>query len=97
MAKSLYESLQKEGIEVLFDDRDERPGVKFNDADLMGLPLRLTVGERSLKNGGAELKRRESKDSVVVSLSEVVERVRLEIRELENEIKAQVKAVPYKD
>ncbi len=49
MAEKLYEELQAAGVEVLFDDRDERPGVKFNDADLIGIPLRLMVGERALK------------------------------------------------
>ena len=53
----------RRGVEMLLDDRDATPGVKFNDADLIGLPLRLTLGARSLRQGGAELKARDSDDS----------------------------------
>ncbi|HEY7530564.1 MAG TPA: proline--tRNA ligase [Gemmatimonadota bacterium] len=55
-AEELYNALVNRGVEVLFDDRDERPGVKFADADLIGLPLRLVVGERGLKRGVVELR-----------------------------------------
>ena len=61
-AESLYTSLQKAGFEVLFDDRNASPGVKFNDADLIGIPWRVTVGARSLAQGGVEVKRRNEKD-----------------------------------
>ncbi|HEV7370872.1 proline--tRNA ligase [Arenibaculum sp.] len=54
----LYAALTRAGVEVLYDDRDERPGVKFADMDLIGLPWHLTVGPRGLKNGVVELKRR---------------------------------------
>ena len=54
-ADALYEALEAAGVEVLYDDREESPGVKFNDADLIGLPLRLTVSERAHKAGGVEL------------------------------------------
>ena len=57
-ADSLYETLVKRGVEVLYDDRNEPPGVKFNDADLIGLPLRAVVSRRSLRAGGVELKAR---------------------------------------
>jgi prolyl-tRNA synthetase len=57
-ADRLYEALQTLGIEVLYDDRDERPGAKFKDADLLGIPLRVTVGEKGLKEGVVELKDR---------------------------------------
>jgi len=53
--------LQTAGITVLFDDRDERAGVKFNDADLIGCPIRVTVGEKALQNGMVELKPRKEK------------------------------------
>jgi len=99
-ATRLYDQLQAAGVEVLLDDRVERPGVKFNDADLIGLPLRLTVGERSLGKGGAELKRRTGKadkDSVIVPLDEVVERVKSEIRDLQAEIAAKLVEMPFKD
>ncbi len=55
-AEEIYGSLQATGVSVLFDDRDERAGVKFNDADLIGCPLRLTVGEKALKEGMVEFK-----------------------------------------
>ncbi|UCC79602.1 MAG: proline--tRNA ligase [Candidatus Zixiibacteriota bacterium] len=51
----LYEQLQNLGFDVLIDDRDERPGVKFNDADLIGIPIRISVGERGLKEGAVEI------------------------------------------
>lgn len=57
-AESLYSELQAAGIEVLFDDRDERPGSKFKDADLLGIPYRVTVGKGFLKNGTVEVRRR---------------------------------------
>jgi prolyl-tRNA synthetase len=53
-ASEAYETLLAEGIDVLFDDRDERPGVKFKDADLIGFPLRIAVGAKSLANGQIE-------------------------------------------
>jgi prolyl-tRNA synthetase len=76
VAAELYDSLQKAGISVLFDDRDERAGVKFNDADLIGCPLRVTVGERGLQNGMVELKWRTSSENQLVVLNKVVEILR---------------------
>lgn len=57
-ATSLARSLSEAGADVLIDDRDERPGVKFKDADLIGVPIRLTLGEKALEQGGVEFKRR---------------------------------------
>jgi prolyl-tRNA synthetase len=57
-ADRVYEALQEEGVEVLFDDRDERPGVKFKDADLVGIPLRVTIGAKGLAKNSLELRRR---------------------------------------
>jgi prolyl-tRNA synthetase len=57
-ADELYAELQKHGVEVLMDDRDERPGVKFKDADLIGIPLRVTIGTKGLEKGFLELRRR---------------------------------------
>jgi prolyl-tRNA synthetase len=68
-AEELYGSLQRAGISVLFDDRDERAGVKFNDADLIGCPIRITVGEKALKEGMVELKPRREKENRLVRLS----------------------------
>lgn len=70
VADSIYEELLNSGIEVLLDDRNERPGVKFKDMDLVGIPLRIVVGEKNLPN--VELKLRSQKDSVLVDKSEVV-------------------------
>jgi len=56
--KSIYGRLLEGGVEVLLDDRDERPGAKFKDADLIGVPLRVTIGERGLKDGVLELRDR---------------------------------------
>jgi prolyl-tRNA synthetase len=61
-AKSLYDALWALGVEVLWDDRDERPGVKFKDADLVGIPLRVTIGAKALASGNIELKARTEKD-----------------------------------
>jgi prolyl-tRNA synthetase len=61
-AKKLYDALTAQGLDVLWDDRDERPGVKFKDADLLGMPLRITVGAKSLANGNIELKARTEAD-----------------------------------
>ncbi len=61
-ASQLYDALEAAGVEVLWDDRDERPGVKFKDADLIGIPLRVTVGTKGLATGHVELKPREQSD-----------------------------------
>jgi len=69
VASELYEKLGEAGISVLFDDRDNRAGVKFNDADLVGPPVRVTVGERGLQNGNVELKPRIASKNGLVSLA----------------------------
>jgi prolyl-tRNA synthetase len=71
-AEMLYESLQDAGYDVLFDDRDAPPGVKFKDADLIGIPVRVVISARSLENGGVEVKARTSKDAEIVGESDVV-------------------------
>jgi len=68
-AEEIYLSLQSAGVPVLFDDREERAGVKFNDADLIGCPLRVTVGEKALKDGKIELKPRKEKDNRLIGLT----------------------------
>ena len=70
-AERLYADLTAAGIGVLYDDRDERAGVKFNDADLIGAPLRLAVGERGLKGGTVEVKRRAQAEVRPVPLDEL--------------------------
>jgi prolyl-tRNA synthetase len=75
-ADKLYQELTAAGIEVLIDDRDESPGVKFNDADLMGIPLRVTISRRSLKNGTVEVKWRKDKEAQNISLEDAVVKIR---------------------
>ncbi|MBW6508338.1 MAG: proline--tRNA ligase [Desulfuromonadales bacterium] len=71
-SEEIYAQLLDVGIEVLLDDRDERPGIKFKDADLVGIPLRVTVGARGLQDGVVELNIRTSGEQTVVPLGEVV-------------------------
>lgn len=71
-AEDIYNTLQTAGIRVLFDDRDERAGVKFNDADLIGLPIRVTVGEKALKEGMVEFKPRKEKENKLVPIEQLV-------------------------
>ena len=75
-AEMIYETLQDAGYEVLFDDRDAPPGVKFKDADLLGIPARVVISSRSLENGGVEVKSRTGKDSEIVAESDVLESVK---------------------
>ncbi len=71
-AEKLYTEMQKAGLEVLYDDRAASPGVKFNDADLIGIPWRVTVGARGLAQGGVEVKRRSQQERNVVPLDELI-------------------------
>ncbi|NTU59501.1 MAG: proline--tRNA ligase, partial [Deltaproteobacteria bacterium] len=71
--RELAGALEARGIEVLVDDRDERPGVKFKDADLLGLPLRVTIGAKGLAAGVAEVRERASRADHKVPLGEVAE------------------------
>ncbi|MGA2974545.1 MAG: proline--tRNA ligase [Spirochaetia bacterium] len=84
-AERLYTMLAASGVDVLFDDREESPGVKFADADLIGAPLRLTVSARSMKSGGAEMKRRDREEKIVVPSGDVVGRVAAELASLRAE------------
>ncbi|HET6594839.1 MAG TPA: YbaK/EbsC family protein [Anaerolineales bacterium] len=71
-AEMMYNSLKTAGIRVLFDDRDERAGVKFNDADLIGCPFRVTVGEKALKEGMVEFKPRRERENRLISVEQLV-------------------------
>ena len=76
-AEQVYQQLVDAGLQVLYDDREEgSAGVKFNDADLLGMPVRVTVSPRSIENGGAEVKRRTTKDANIVPLAEATIAVR---------------------
>ena len=96
-ADRLYEDLEMMGAEVLYDDRDESPGVKFNDADLLGLPIRLTVSTRSLEAGGVELKRRDSQERQIIPLTEIADRVDELIATMEGDIVKTVTDMPLDD
>ena len=85
-AESFYRQLQDDGIEVLLDDRDERPGSKFKDADLIGIPYRITVGKRYLQGGEVEIRRRVDGWTQCLPLNQAV-------IEVMNVIKAELKAV----
>ncbi len=86
LATELYEQLGANGMEVLYDDRQESLGTKFKDADLIGIPIRLTLTPRSIENGGVELKLRLADERSTVLPEEVLTAVRQEIAELESEI-----------
>jgi prolyl-tRNA synthetase len=86
VAEALYSGLSERGVETLLDDRDERPGAKFKDADLMGMPLRVTVGEKGLKDGVVELRDRRSgatdRVPVASAAEECAKRVAAELTKL---------------
>ncbi len=75
-AEKIYQGLWAAGVECLMDDRDERPGVRFKDMDLIGIPLRLVVSQKTLKDNQVEFKRRESQDAERWPLGEAVERLK---------------------
>ncbi|MGH7166060.1 MAG: proline--tRNA ligase [Nitrospiraceae bacterium] len=75
-ARTVYEALVAAGVEVLWDDRDERAGVKFNDADLIGIPYQLIIGEKGLAQGAVELKERKTGTVTRLPPADVLERVK---------------------
>ncbi|MBR2787993.1 MAG: proline--tRNA ligase [Erysipelotrichaceae bacterium] len=75
IANDLYEKLEAAGIECILDDRDERPGVKFNDSDLIGIPYRITVGKKAAE-GILEFKKRDSEAAEEISIEEAVNRLK---------------------
>lgn len=74
IAEQIYTDLQKRGVEVMLDDRNERPGVKFKDADLIGYPLRITVGKKAVEEQIVEYKLRTAAENEIVAVGEVVEK-----------------------
>jgi prolyl-tRNA synthetase len=75
-AERLYQTLLQNGIEVLYDDREETPGVKFKDADLIGIPLRITLGEKNLKKGLIEIKKRRTGELRLINREEALSKVK---------------------
>jgi prolyl-tRNA synthetase len=80
-AFKLHDELEAAGIEVLLDDRDERPGVKFKDCDLLGLPLRLVIGAKTLAQGQAEVKARRAKEPEFIALEGLTDYLKQRINE----------------
>ncbi|PIP19753.1 MAG: proline--tRNA ligase [Candidatus Omnitrophica bacterium CG08_land_8_20_14_0_20_41_16] len=76
MALSVYKDLQVSGIDVLLDDRDERAGVKFKDADLLGIPLQVIIGKGALKDGSLELKDRRTQNKIIKPAQEVIKEIK---------------------
>jgi prolyl-tRNA synthetase len=74
-AQSIYQLLREDGLEVLIDDRDERAGVKFKDADLIGIPVRVTIGPKALQENKAEVKKRWEKEAELTDIDLVPEKV----------------------
>jgi prolyl-tRNA synthetase len=75
IANNLYHALNTHGVDTLLDDREERPGVKFKDGDLIGIPFRVTIGERGLKDGNVEIKMRTVKEPVKVNKADVLGKI----------------------
>jgi prolyl-tRNA synthetase len=75
-AEQIYHDLQNQHVEVLLDDRDERPGVKFKDADLIGIPLRVTIGAKGLEKGIVELRRRRDGKTDEIPLADAVKQIK---------------------
>jgi prolyl-tRNA synthetase len=97
VAEGLFKQFQSVGIEILFDDRDQRPGVKFNDADLIGIPIRLTVSDRSLQAGGIEAKQRDQKEKTIIPIDKIVSHVEAAIAELHAGIDQEIVTIPFEE
>jgi prolyl-tRNA synthetase len=96
-ADALYAELTSAGVEVLYDDRDERPGVKFNDADLIGLPLRVAVSAKTLAQGGVEVKRRAGGEVRLLPLDGIAASLRAELYTMQEAIQTTVTEVPFRE
>ncbi|MEK6589693.1 MAG: proline--tRNA ligase [Nitrospinota bacterium] len=81
ISEDIYQTLKNLNIEVLLDDRDERPGIKFNDADLIGIPIQIIVGEKNLKDHRVEIKIRKDGNRIITPLSDIKNEVRRLIKE----------------
>ena len=85
-AEMLFQKFNELHLECLFDDREESPGIKFNDADLIGNPIRLTISERSLKNGGVEYKQRDRPEKMIIPYENIIPFIKKEIKTLESRV-----------
>lgn len=75
-AEKIYSTLKAEGLVILFDDRDESPGIKFNDADLIGIPFQIIAGKKNLKDGNVEIKNRKNGNRDIVKIEEIANKIR---------------------
>ena len=89
-AEEIYNALSSIGVETIFDDRKERLGVKLNDCDLIGVPMRIIIGKKSLERGVVEFKLRRDSESVEVKLEDIVEYVKAKKKELFDEINSKL-------
>jgi len=89
-AETLYRELTQAGVEVLFDDRGDRAGVQFADADLLGIPLRVVLSKKGVAQGTVEFRRRESRDAQHIPPPEMVDAVQKKIGQLEAELQQEV-------
>ncbi|WP_295161125.1 proline--tRNA ligase [uncultured Brachyspira sp.] len=89
-AENIYNALNNIKVETMFDDRKERLGVKLNDCDLIGIPMRIIVGRKSLQKGVVEFKLRSSAESIEIKYDEIVEYVKNKKQELFNEINSEL-------
>jgi prolyl-tRNA synthetase len=80
-SEKLYQNLLEQNVDVIIDDRDERAGVKFNDADLIGIPLRVTIGSKRLAEGKIELRSREKGETQILSMENATEKIINAIKE----------------
>ena len=87
----MYDDLQKDRLEVLYDDRNVRAGAMFSDADLLGVPVRVVVSPRNMKNGVVEISTRDKSVQVQVPLEEAVTKVKELVQKLYDEIEEGVK------
>ena len=97
IAENLYQELLSAGLEVLYDDSYDSPGVKFNNADLAGCPIRITVSDRATSQGGIEVKFRDQDERRIIALSDIVVFLRTELDSLLDEISSKALTVPYED
>ncbi len=72
----LYEKLSAAGIETIYDDRDDSAGIKFNDADLLGMPVQIIIGKKNLEAGQVEIKNRATGERVTAAIDSVIEKVK---------------------
>jgi len=86
-AEKIYKELSEEGMDVLIDDRDMRAGIKFKDADLIGTPIRITLGTRNLKTGQVEMKIRAESESLLIPLQDASRIIKVKVKELYDSIK----------